>query len=409
MQIRKGYRDRFYPTVEQGRQLAVQFGHTRYVYNWGLTQREEHYQQKGKGLSKNETIKRLPVLKAEKPWLYEADSQAWQQALIDLDEAYQHYFDICAGKRPQPPPPKKPRKDGQPPGYPRFTSKHNRQSYRYPQARRIAIAGQGIRLPKVGWVKTVFHRPLQGKAKNVTVSKTKTGKYNVSFQVEMEMPDPQPKAGQVGVDLGLKTYLALSSGETIPNPGNLIKGERRLKKLQRDCARTQRGSRGREKARRRLARQHEKVSNQRRDFQHKLSRTLIDRWGVICLEDLQIKGMLQNHHLAKHIQDAGWGEFVRQLGYKGKWYGSHIERIDRWYPSTKTCSNCLMVMTEMPLRVREWQCPNCGIVHDRDVNAAQNIARVGLGQIEKVGREPPEPITPVEWVSPTRKPEAQAL
>ena len=176
MQIRKGYRDRFYPTDEQRRKLAVGFGHTRYVYNWGLTLQEEHYQQKGKGLSKNETIKRLPVLKAEKPWLYEADSQAWQQALIDLDEAYQHYFDICAGKRSKPPPPKKLRRDGKPPGYPRFTSKHNRQSYRYPQARRIAIAGQGIRLPKVGWVKTVFHRPLQGKAKNVTVSKTKTDK-----------------------------------------------------------------------------------------------------------------------------------------------------------------------------------------------------------------------------------------
>ena len=219
----------------------------------------------------------LPVLKAEKPWLYEADSQALQQALIDLDRAYQHYFDICTGKRPQPASAKKPRKDGRPPGYPRFKSKHHKQAYRYPQAKRIGIEGQRIRLPKVGWVKTIFHRPLEGKAKNVTVSRTKTGKYFVSFQVEMEMPDPQPKAGQVGVDLGLKTYLALSSGETIPNPGNLIKAERRLKKLQRDCAQTQRGSRGREKARRRLARQHEKVSNQGRDFQHKLSLSNLDR------------------------------------------------------------------------------------------------------------------------------------
>jgi putative transposase len=119
--------------------------------------------------------------------------------------------------------------------------------------------------------------------------------------------------------------------------------------------------------------------------------------------------MLQNHHLAKQVQDAGWGEFVRQLGYKGRWYGSHIEAIDRWYPSTKTCSNCLMERTELPLRVRKWQCPACGAVHDRDVNAAQNIARVGLKQMEKVGREPPEPKTPVEWVWPPRKPKAQAL
>ncbi|MGD9092900.1 MAG: transposase, partial [Anaerolineales bacterium] len=281
MHIRKGYRYRIYPNTEQRRKLAVQFGHRRFVYNWGLALREEYYQENGKGLSRNDTIKKLPLLKAERRWLYEADSQALQQALIDLDEADQHYFDICAGKRPKPPLPKKPRKEGQPPGYPRFKSKHNRQSYRYPQARRIEIAGRRIRLPKVGWVKTVFHRPLQGKTKNVTVSKTKTGKYNVSFQVELEIPDPQPKAGEVGVDLGLKSYLALSSGETIANPGNLIKGERRLKKLQRDYARTQRGSRGREKARRRLARQHEKVCNQRRDFQHQLSRTLIARYGVI--------------------------------------------------------------------------------------------------------------------------------
>jgi putative transposase len=363
MHIRKGYRYRIYPNTEQRRKLAVQFGHRRFVYNWGLALREEYYQENGKGLSRNDTIKKLPLLKAERRWLYEADSQALQQALIDLDEADQHYFDICAGKRPKPPLPKKPRKEGQPPGYPRFKSKHNRQSYRYPQARRIEIAGRRIRLPKVGWVKTVFHRPLQGKTKNVTVSKTKTGKYNVSFQVELEIPDPQPKAGEVGVDLGLKSYLALSSGETIANPGNLIKGERRLKKLQRDYARTQRGSRGREKARRRLARQHEKVCNQRRDFQHQLSRTLIARYGV----------------------------------------------IDRWYPSTKTGSHCLRERTELPLRVRQWQCPNCGVVHARDGNAAQNIARVGLKQMEKVGREPPEPKRPVEWVWPTRKPEAQAL
>ena len=223
------------------------------------------------------------------------------------------------------------------------------------------------------------------------------------------MPDAQPKAGQAGIDLGLKSYLALSSGEIIANPRNLIKAERRLKKLQRDCSRTQSGSRGREKARRKLASQHEKVSNQRRDFQHKLSRSLIERYGDICVEDLQIKGMMQNHHLAKHIQDAGWGQFVGQLLYKGKWYGSHIEPIDRWFSSSKTCSNCLIEMTEMPLSVREWQCPVCAVVHDRDVNAAQNIARVGLGQIDKVGREPPQPITPVEWVRPTMKPEAQAL
>ena len=199
MLIRKAYRYRIYPNAQQRGKLAVQFGHTRGVYNWGLALREEHYQEKGKGLSRNETIKMLPVLKAEKRWLYEADAQALQQALIDLERADQHYFDICTGKRPPPASAKKPRKDGRLPGYPRFKSKHHKQSYRYPQARRIEMAGQRIRLPKVGWVKTIFHRPLEGKAKNVTVSRTKTGKYFVSFQVEMEMPEPQPRQARWGL------------------------------------------------------------------------------------------------------------------------------------------------------------------------------------------------------------------
>jgi putative transposase len=217
------------------------------------------------------------------------------------------------------------------PQYRRTVLTPQRQADHYPQARRIEIPGQRIRLPKMGWVKTLFHRPLRGKAKNVTVSKTKTGQSFVSFQVEREMPDPQPKAGQVGVDLGLKSYLALSSDETLPNPGHLLQGERRLKKLQRDYARTQRGRRGREKARRRLARQHDKASNQRRDFQHQLSRTLIARYGV----------------------------------------------IDRWYPSTKTGSHCLRERTELPLRVRQWQCPNCGVVHARDGNATKTLPELG--------------------------------
>jgi IS605 OrfB family transposase len=190
---------------------------------------------------------------------------------------------------------------------------------------------------------------------------------------------------------------------------NLLKAERRLKKLQRDYSRTWKGSCGREQARQRLARQHKKRCNQQRDLQHQLSRTLIARYGVIGLEDLQIKGMLQNHHLAKPIQDAGWVELVRQLEDKGQGYGKPVERINRWMASSKTCSNCLRERAELSLRIREWQCPACGAVHDRDVNAARNIARIGLGQMEKVGREPPEPKTPVEWVWPTSKPEAQAL
>ena len=392
MLVHKAYKFRIYPNKEQQAALAVQFGHTRFVYNYFLALRIETYQKTGKGLSYTDTANLLPGMKRspEYEWLKEADSQVMQQTLKDLDRAYQNFFE----KRSK---------------YPRFKSKHNKQSIRYPQRVKADLEAKRTYLPKVGWVKTVFHRPLEGKIKNVAVSRTKSGHYYASFQVEVEIADPQYQGEEVGLDLGLMHYAVLSDGTTIPNPHNLIRGEKRLAMLQRRLSRRKKGSAGRQKARLQVSRMQEKIANQRKDFQHKLTRWLVDEYGLIGLESLNVKGMMSNGRLAKHIADASWSEFCRQLDYKGDWYGCQIEHIDQWYPSSKTCSACGAVMEAMPLRVRQWECPECQAQHDRDVNAAKNIliqATVGTTESHAGGVH----IRPCFRVKAgTQKPEANHL
>ena len=287
-------------------------------------------------------------------WLREADSQALQQSLRDLDTAYQNFF---KGRG----------------GYPRFKSKYSRQSYRYPQ--RFKVTGNRIYLPKVGWVKLVLHRPLPGKMKSCTVSKTKRGHYFVSILCEHEK-EPAPASGSVGIDLGLSHFLTLSTGEKVENPRHLRKQERRLRIRQRRLSRKQKGSRNREKARQRVVVQQERVANQRRDFHHQVSRTLVNRYGVIAFEDLHIKGMLSNHRLAKSIADAGWSQFVTFVQYKQQWAGGDVVHADRWFPSSKTCSVCGTIRQSLALSERSWLCLACGTAHDRDTNAAQNLLHI---------------------------------
>jgi len=353
MLVRKAYKYRLYPNNEQRRALAVQFGHARFVYNHFLQVRRDHYQTTRAGLSYQSTTGLLTELKRcpDYEWLRGADSQVLQQSLKDLDRAFRNFFEGRAG-------------------YPHFKSRRAKQAIRYPQRVKINLETKRTYLPKVGWVKTVFHRPLEGKLKNVTVSRTKSGRYYASFQVEVDIPEPVSRGEMVGIDLGLKHYAVLSDGRKIANPRNLIQAERRLRRLQRQLSRKQKGSRGWEKQRIKVAQQHEKVASRRADFLHKLSRSLVDEYGYLAIEDLYIKGMVKNHSLAKHISDAGWGQFVRMLAYKGAWYGCQVKSSDRWYPSSKICSICGAEMEAMPLQVREWQCPICGAYHDRDQNAA---------------------------------------
>ncbi len=275
-----------------------------------------------------------------------------QAKIEDLERAYKNFF----AKRAK---------------FPRFKSKRDAQSIRYPQ--RFKFDENFTYLPKVGWIKTKFHRPLEGRPKNVTLSKTKTGKYFVSIQCEVEMIDPLARDREIGIDLGVKSFLATSEGWKRDNPRHLQQAEKKLKRLHRQLSRRVKGSAGREKARILLARQYEMVANQRRDFLQKLSTKLIGRYGLIGMEDLNVRGMVKNRRLAKAIATTGWGTFRRMLEYKGEWYGSYVHKVDRFFPSSKTCNRCEHVLDDLPLSVREWQCPICGTIHDRDINSAINI------------------------------------
>lgn len=376
MLIRKAYKFRLYPNQEQQENLVRQFGCARFVYNHFLRQRIDHYAATGKGLSYHMTAKLLTDLKctAGFEWLQEANAQALQQSLRDLDTAYKNFFDMRAA-------------------FPSFKSKHDKQSFRVPQAFRVE--DDRLIIPKTSPIKIVVHRPIEGVMKQVTLSRTKSGRYFASILCEVEIPEPEYKGGAIGIDLGLTDFIVTSDGEREPTPKYLRRAEKRLKRLQRCVSRRQKGSKGREKARRELAKQHEKVANQRGDFLHKLSRRLVDENQVITVESLHVKGMMRNHHLAKSIADAGWSEFVRQLKYKGEWYGCEVQQVDRFFPSSKRCHECGYINQALTLAQREWACPACGVLHDRDVNAAQNIltfSTAGTAGIDADGervRQPP--------------------
>jgi len=239
----------------------------------------------------------------------------------------------------------------------------------------VSVGETWINFPKIGKVNAVIHRPCEGKMKNVTVTKTKSGRYFASVQVETGMPEPKFDRVNVtvGVDLGLKDFIVTSRNDKIPAPKYLLKSKKSLVRLQRKLSRCQIGSEGREKARLAVARQHEHVANQRLDFLHKTSHWLVSNYGLIGIEDLNVRGMVRNHKLARAISDAGWGELKRQLIYKGQWYGSQVVSVNRFYPSSKECSNCHHILPELKLSVREWDCPVCGKHHDRDLNASINI------------------------------------
>jgi putative transposase len=369
--IKQAFKFRIYPDSEQQAELDKQFGYSRFVYNHYRAARAEYYFETGTGLNYNDCAQDLTDrLKEDHPWLKQADSQVLQQALKDLDKAYENFFRMVKeGALPKPG--KKPRKDGMPKGYPTFWKKHDNQSIRYPQ--RFKLDGNSIYLPKVGWVKIVLHRPIEGKMKNCTVSKTKTGKYFISIQCEVEPIAPEQKPSKVGIDLGLTTFATFSTGEKIEKPKHFHASERRLKIRQRRVSRKVKGGNSRGKARLVLAAIHEKSTNQRKDFHHKLSRTIVDNFGVIAFENLNIGGMMKNHSLAKAIADAGWNQFVNFVEYKASWDGRAVLKVDRCFPSSKLCSDCGEKNQSLTLNIRQWVCTECGVIHHRDENAAINI------------------------------------
>ena len=360
---KRAYKYRFYPTDAQAHNLACTFGCCRFVYNWALKHRKDAYFQQGKRLSHNDLSVAITALKKEEgtAWLGEVSSVPLQQALRHLDTAFTNFFEHRAD-------------------YPVFKKKHGVQAATY-AANAFSWDGTRLSLAKQQEpLAIVWSRPLPDGAKpsSVTATRDKVGRYFVSILVEEEIGTLPMTAKTVGVDLGLKSFLVTSDGEALANPKYYARDEKKLAKAQRKLAKKQKGSQNRTKARHKVAKLHARIADTRRDFQHKTSTKLIRENQVICLETLNIKGMLKNHCLAKAISDVGWSEFMRQLEYKAKWYGRTMVRIDRFEPSSKTCHDCGYVLETLTLDVREWVCPQCGVWHDRDVNAAKNIEAVGL-------------------------------
>ncbi|MEH2243705.1 IS200/IS605 family element RNA-guided endonuclease TnpB [Nostoc sp.] len=355
----KAYKYRIYPTSEQAILFAKSFGCVRWFYNYALNLTSETYKSSGKGLSRNDIIDLLPSLKKEYEWLTEPPSQCLQQVALDLSSAFWNFFE----KRAK---------------YPSFKKREQKQSIRFPQ--QVKLEGDYLILPKLGKVYCKVSRNPEGKLKSVTVSLTPSGEYYAAslYDDGKDKPVSSSEGKAIGIDMGINHYAITSDGTKHGNPKYYRKYELRLAKGQKLLSRKHKGSNNRNKARIKVAKVHNKITRCREDFLHKLSRKLVDENQVIVVENLAVKNMVRNSKLALAISDAGWGQFCTMLKYKSEWEGKIYIEVDRFFPSSKTCNNCLYKSDSLNLDIRSWQCPNCKITHDRDINAATNIRDEGL-------------------------------
>ena len=366
----KAFKYRLYPNKEQKVLLEKHFGCVRFVWNWALGKKMEAYQKDKTNLSRYELQAELPKMKkGEQPWLAEVGSLSIQSKLEDLDKAYTSFFKKKVA-------------------YPKFKCKRNYQKFRVPQNTKVDFEKGKVIIPKfLGGIKCIFDRQFEGDISSSYVSRTTTGKYFISILVEdgKELPT-KPKIAEkstIGIDVGLKHFATFSTGEKVENPKPLKRFLKKLKKQQRQLSKKTKGSNNRNKQRIKLAKTHEKITNCRKDFHHKLSHKLThdNQVKTICMETLSTKDMMENSYMARQIADVGWNSFTNILKYKCDWYGKNFIQIGRFEPSSKLCS-CGYINQTLTLKNREWTCPSCETIHDRDILAANNIKKLGLGQPE---------------------------
>jgi putative transposase len=360
--MNKVYRFRMKPTWAQSQALTRLAGARRFVWNWALATRKAYYAEHGKTIPAATLSTELTALKdqPETAWLKEADSQALQQGLKDLDRAFRNFFE----RRTK---------------FPRFKSrKRDTPRFRIPQ--RVKVSDRKVYVPKVGQIGIRQSMPVDLPTKGATFRRDALGRWFVALTIEFEMPDaalPEPDPAKViGIDLGLKDFAVMSDGERVAAPKFFREGQRKLRRAQRALSRRDPGSNRKAKARLVVAKVHQRIANQRGDFLHKLTTRLVADHDGLCIEDLSVKGLARTK-LAKSVTDASWGEFRRQVGYKSVWNRKHLAVIDRWFPSTRLCRGCGAINAELTLADRRWTCA-CGMVHDRDLSAAINIRDEGL-------------------------------
>ena len=389
MVVTKGIEIRLYPNKGQRVMINKNIGGARYAYNVMLRVKEEMYREYGINFDP-----KWWVLKEDFPWMAELDSRAICSAHRNMQKAYQNWFRNL--------------KNGDKKGHPQYKRKSRKGSYTntsMPIAPEKLFRDGGIYIPKIGVVKFKAHQDLSKikKIRNLTIKRNSSWKYFCVICCDVEVNELEKTGAVVGLDLGVKDLIITSDGRKYENKKLLKSAERRLKHLQRNACRKHKGSKNREKAKTRLAIAHEKLGNRRKDLLQKLTTELVRDNDVICIEDLNVKGMMKNHHLAKSVADASFSEIRRMLTYKCEWYWKNLVVIDRWEPTSKKCNHCGYIVDKFDLGIREWTCPHCHAHHDRDINAAHNILEEGLrilagGVVKKqkrVRRGTPE-LMPVE-------------